>query len=106
MQLLVKCLYMLLITTYKMSHNSKTYFHEMLIVSPGELSNMKKGERAANATPLLFNHHPLPFFLFIEKVLSLQYDHLHFLSNRSTFNNDATCQYHEKPSFILIFWQL
>lgn len=48
MQLLVKCLYMLLITTYKMTHNSKTYFHEMLIVSPGELSNMKKGERAAN----------------------------------------------------------
>lgn len=63
MQLLVKCLYMLLITTYKMSHNSKTYFHEMLIVSPGELSNMKKGERAANPSAF-YPPPPLSFFIY------------------------------------------
>lgn len=61
---------------------------------------MEKEERVLNSS-IIFFYQKEPSYLSIKNALVFKrYDYLHSLSDRSTFDNDATCQYHEVPSFI------
>lgn len=96
-----KMIKMLLITTYKMSHTPKHIFLKCLLYSFTR-GTYQHGERGEGAQLLhFFFYQKEPSYLSIKNALVFKrYDYLHSLSDRSTFDNDATCQYHEVPSFI------